>query len=164
MALSVVALCAGLILVLINQLINSEIAYQNRRNGYLQQNIFELDAKVAEIRHIRRKRTDLLDRIRVIQELQGDRSVNVRIIDQLVRTVPEGVFYTSLKLAGGRIAIEGVAVSNNQVSSLMRRMEDSDWLEGANLDAVKTAPDYGVHAMIFNLTVDVQEPTQEEEI
>jgi type IV pilus assembly protein PilN len=43
-------------------------------------------------------------------------------------------------------------------------MEGSDWLEEPNLDAVRAAPDYGDQATTFNLTVNVQLPTQEEEL
>ena len=60
--------------------------------------------------------------------------------------------------------MEGVAESNNRVSSLMRRMEGSDWLEEPNLDAVRAAPDFGDQATTFNLTVSVQLPTQEGEL
>lgn len=163
-ALALVALLAVLVLIVVDQVINGAINYQNRRNAYLQQNIAELDAKVAEIRDLQRKRTELLDRMRVIQELQGNRPIIVRIMDQLVRTVPDGVFYTSLKSSAGKITVEGVAESNNRVSSLMRRMEGSDWLEEPNLDAVRAAPDFGDQATTFNLTVSVQLPTQEGEL
>jgi type IV pilus assembly protein PilN len=163
-ALALVALLAVLVVIVVDQVINGEINYQNQRNAYLQQNIAELDAKVAEIRDLQRKRTELLDRMRVIQELQGNRPVIVRIMDQLVRTVPDGVFYTSLKSSAGKITVEGVAESNNRVSSLMRRMEGSDWLEEPNLDAVRAAPDFGDQATTFNLTVSVQLPTQEGEL
>jgi type IV pilus assembly protein PilN len=163
-ALALVALLAVLVVIAVDQVINGAINYQNRRNAYLQQNIAELDAKVAEIRDLQRKRTELLDRMRVIQELQGNRPIIVRIMDQLVRTVPDGVFYTSLKSSAGKITVEGVAESNNRVSSLMRRMEGSDWLEEPNLDAVRAAPDFGDQATTFNLTVSVQLPTQEGEL
>ena len=157
-ALLLVALLAAFALIVVDQVINGEINYQNRRNTYLQQNIAELDAEVAEIRDLQRKRTELLDRMRVIQELQGNRPVIVRIMDQLVRTVPDGVFYTSLKSGEGKITVEGVAESNNRVSSLMRRLEASDWLEEPNLDAVRSAPEYGEQATTFNLTVGIQLP------
>lgn len=163
-ALALVALLAVLVVIAVDQVINGAINYQNRRNAYLQQNIAELDAKVAEIRDLQRKRTELLDRMRVIQELQGNRPIIVRIMDQLVRTVPDGVFYTSLRSSAGKITVEGVAESNNRVSSLMRRMEGSDWLEEPNLDAVRAAPDFGDQATTFNLTVSVQLPTQEGEL
>lgn len=163
-ALGLVAVAAVLAIFAADQVVNGQIDYQNRRNAYLKQNIAELDAQVAEIRDLQRKRTQLIERMRVIQELQGNRPIIVRVMDQLVRTVPDGVFYTSLITKEGKINIQGVAESNNRVSSLMRRLEASDWLEDPNLDAVRAAPEYGEQATTFNLSVGVQLPETDEEL
>jgi type IV pilus assembly protein PilN len=101
--------------------------------------------------------------MRVIQELQGNRPIIVRVLDQLVRTVPDGVFYTSIGSNEKVISINGVAESNNRVSSLMRRLDASDWLANPNLDRVTAAPSYGDQANTFNLSVNVQLPKSEEE-
>jgi type IV pilus assembly protein PilN len=155
-ALGLTALAAVLAVLLADRVVSAQINHQQQRNNYLQSYIAELDAQVAEIRDLQRKRTQLIERMRVIQELQGNRPIIVRIMDQLVRTIPDGVFYTDLSTRSGTIAIQGVAESNNRVSSLMRRLEASDWLEEPNLDAVRAAPSYGEQATTFNLTVGVQ--------
>jgi len=161
-ALGGVAVVAFLSIVLADQVVNAQIDNQGRRNAYIQQNIAELDAQVAEIRDLQRKRTQLIERMRVIQELQGNRPIIVRVMDQLVKTVPDGVFYTSLKAQEAKISIQGVAESNNRVSSLMRRLDASDWLADPNLDAVRAAPDFGEQATTFNLTVNIQLPETDE--
>jgi len=158
----VLALGASLVL-LADRIVNSQIDHQNARNQYLQENIKVLDKAVAEIRDLQRRRDQLLARMRVIQELQGNRPIIVRVLDQLVRTVPDGVFYTSLKTKGNNITINGVAESNNRVSSLMRRLEASDWLANPVLDKVKAAPDFGDQANTFVLTVKIQAPKIEGE-
>ena len=142
--------------------VNSQIDYQQSRNQYLRTQIALLDQEVAEIRDLQRKRNQLIERMRVIQALQGNRPVIVRLLDQLVRTVPDGVFYTSLETKANLVSIEGVAESNNRVSSLMRRLDASDWLENPNLDAVQAAPDYGEQATTFKLTVNLQLAEDEE--
>ena len=101
--------------------------------------------------------------MRVIQELQGNRPIIVRVLDQLVRTVPDGVFYKKLDTRGKKIAIGGVAESNNRVSSLMRRLSASDWLAKPNLDKVSAAPAFGDQANNFNLSVQVEAPKIDEE-
>ena len=154
------ALGVGLLL-LGDRIVDGQIEYQNARNKYLADNIRVLDEQVAEIRELQKKRNQLLDRMRVIQELQGNRPIIVRVLDQLVRTVPDGVFYTNLQTKGKVITIRGVAESNNRVSSLMRRLDASDWLANPNLDAVKAAPEYGDQANTFNLTVRIQAPASE---
>ncbi|HEY6131445.1 MAG TPA: PilN domain-containing protein, partial [Halioglobus sp.] len=123
----------------------------------------ELDKAVAEIRDLQKRRNQLIDRMKVIQELQGNRPIIVRVLDQLVRTVPDGVFYTKLITADKKITINGVAESNNRVSSLMRRLDASDWLASPTLDKVQAAPEYGDQANWFQLSVNVQTPAIEED-
>jgi len=156
------ALGGGLLLVG-DRLVNAQIDNQKARNAYLTENIKELDKMVAEIRDLQRKRNQLIERMRVIQELQGNRPIIVRILDQLVRTVPDGVFYQQLSTQDGLISITGIAESNNRVSSLMRRLDASDWLENPNLDAVRAATDFGDQATRFSLSVKVQLPKTAEE-
>jgi type IV pilus assembly protein PilN len=156
----VLALGVGL-LMMADRVVNGQIDEQNSRNQYLAENIKVLDKQVAEIRDLQRRRNQLLDRMRVIQQLQGNRPIIVRVLDQLVRTVPDGVFYTNLSTKGKRISISGIAESNNRVSSLMRRLDASDWLANPVLDKVNAAPKYGDQANTFKLTVKVQAPALE---
>ena len=155
----VVLLGIGL-LILADRVVNSQIDNQKARNNYLTENIKVLDKQVAEIRELQKRRNQLIDRMRVIQELQGNRPIIVRVLDQLVRTIPDGVFYTNISTKGKRISISGIAESNNRVSSLMRRLDASDWLTKPNLDKVKAAPQYGDQATIFNLTVKIKAPAK----
>ena len=138
--------------------VSNQIAYQEMRNQKLTTQIKLLDQEVAEIRDLQLKRNRLIDRMRVIQALQGNRPVIVRLLDQLVRTVPEGVFYTSLQTDAQLVSIEGIAESNNRVSSLMRRLEASRWLQAATLEAVQATPDYGTQATHFTLSVGIELP------
>lgn len=156
----VFTLGVGLVL-LGDRVVNSQIENQKARNQYLTQNIKELDKIIAEIRDLQKRRNQLLDRMRVIQELQGNRPIIVRVLDQLVRTVPDGVFYTTLNTKNKTITINGIAESNNRVSSLMRRLDGSDWLANPNLDKVQAAPSFGDQANKFNLTVKVEAPAND---
>ncbi|MEM1110768.1 MAG: PilN domain-containing protein [Pseudomonadota bacterium] len=156
----VIALGVGAV-ILADVVVKGQIENQRGRNNYLAENIKVLDEQVAEIRELQKKRNQLIERMRVIQELQGNRPIIVRILDQLVRTVPDGVFYQSLSTKDKRITVDGIAESNNRVSSLMRRLDSSDWLENPNLDAVRAATGFGDQATSFRLTVNVQLPETE---
>ena len=155
---------AALAVLLWDVMVNAQIDYQQSRNQHLRTHIALLDQEVAEIRDLQRKRSQLIERMRVIQALQGNRPVIVRLLDQLVRTVPDGVFYTSLETKANVVSIEGVAESNNRVSSLMRRLDASDWLENPNLDAVQAAPEYGEQATTFKLTVNLELSDTDQEL
>lgn len=161
--LGAVSAFAAVILFMVHLFFNAQIQNQKDRNSYLTKNINELNDKVAEIRELQKKRTQLLDRMRVIQELQGNRPIIVRILDQLVRTVPDGVFYTNLTSGNKEIKITGIAESNNRVSSLMRRLDGSDWFSDPNLDGVRAEPNFGDQATTFNMTVKLQLPSAGDE-
>lgn len=149
---------AVLVLVLTDRIIDISLDTQNARNRFLTDNIALVDGKVSEIRDLRSQRELLLERMRVIQQLQGNRPIIVRVLDELVRTVPDGVYYYELSASDDTLSIEGIAESNNRVSSLMRRLDASDWLEDPSLDGVTAADDLGQSAMEFSLSVQIEAP------
>ena len=65
---------AGLV-VMAHVFFSNSISAQESRNAYIQKHINELNEQVREIRELENKRNELLDRMAVIQSLQGDRIV-----------------------------------------------------------------------------------------
>ena len=100
---------------------------------HIQGEIAKLDTQIKEINELQRRRDQLVARMKVIQELQGNRPTIVYVFDQLVRTLPEGVYYTLVERTGDSYRIEGVAESNNRISRLMRNLAASDWFVEPNL-------------------------------
>lgn len=113
------------------------IDVQTARNAFLETQIAALDMKIKEIQDLDREKERLLARMRIIQELQSSRPEIVHVVDSIVKSLPEGVFYTSIKQTGRAINMTGVAQSNARVSSLMRQLESSDWFENPNLVEIK---------------------------
>lgn len=135
--------------------LDGNIERQNDRNKFLESEIAVLDEKILEISNLKKKRDELLARMRVIQELQGNRPVIVRVFDELVRTLPKGAHFRNLEMIGNTLTIDGTAESNNRISSLMRNLDGSDWFAEPNLKSIKEddkSMDYGDQASSFNLT------------
>ena len=148
----------GLAVLLIGLLFDLLLQNQKNRNAWLVQNIASLNRQVETIHSMQRKKTRLLERMQVIQQLQGNRPVIVRILDQLVRTVPDGVFYTELRTAGQTLYLSGIAQSNQRVSSLMRRLEASDWFAEPQLEDLRAEPSLGAQTTAFNMAVQLRLP------
>ena len=89
--IGVVIISAG-ILFLIDRYFNGEIDVQVSRNEFLRSEITVLDERVAEINQLRQQKEDIRSRMNVITDLQGTRPVIVRIFDELVNTLPDGVY------------------------------------------------------------------------
>ena len=98
----------------------------------------------------------------VIQNLQGNRPVIVRIFDQVARIVPEGVYFKEVTLEDDRLTLVGVAEANNRISALMRNFEESDWFTEPNLTAVRKVTASSQHWNEFDLTVMQINPTKAE--
>lgn len=142
---------------------DSRIAYQQSRNAYIETATKELDKQIKEIENLKRQRDELLARMQVIQDLQGKRPVIVRVFDELVRTLPDGLYYTDLKKAGDRLDIVGMAESNSRISNLMRQFEDSEWFANPNLTNVAAADSARAGYSQFNLSVQQRTPELEAE-
>ena len=114
------------------------IEMQKARISFIDKHIDEVDKKIVEIKELEKKKESLLSRMRAIESLQRDRPLIVRLFDELVRSMPDGMSVTKLtQLSAGTISIEGEAQSNARVSSFMRKIEQSLWLQGAKLKVIK---------------------------
>lgn len=152
---------AGLVF-LGSQLLNSAIDNQQARNRFIQTEIATLDARIKEISELRARRQQLLERMKIIQDLQGNRPITGRIFDQLVRTLPDGVHFQSVSMTGQTIAINGFAESNSRVSTLMRNLDQSDWMASPNLTEVKAVSNRELDKENeFHLTVQQVLPEQQ---
>lgn len=128
--LSAISLVLGAVIVgLVHVAIDTQISYQERRNAYLKQEITVLDKQIEEIKKLREQTQALLARKTVVENLQSTRSDVVHLLDQMLRILPEGVYLRSLKQTGYKISIVGEAQSSARVSTLMRSIADSPWLD-----------------------------------
>lgn len=138
--------------------VQSAITDQNARNRLLKTEISALEKQVSEIQELKQRREELLARMRVIQDLEGTRPVIVRYFDDMVRAIPDGVYLNLMERKGESILLEGIAESNNRVSSFMRNLDESDWFASPNLSSVMAAPEYGEQANSFRMTVRTSAP------
>jgi type IV pilus assembly protein PilN len=127
----VIALLLGLI---VNWRFEAAIDAQNERNQLLSDTIKEVDKQIAEVLDLEQKEQRLLARMDVIEQLQRSRPEVVRLFDQIVRIVPDGVYITSLSQTGTQIKMRGVAQSSTRVAAFMRNIEGSEWLADPALE------------------------------
>ncbi len=133
-ALSVISVVLAAILIgIVDVAIGTQISYQERRNQYLKQETAILDKQIEEINKLREQTRSLMARKNVVETLQSTRSDVVHLMDQMLRILPDGVYLKTLKQTGNRINLVGYAQSNARVSTLMRAIEDSPWLDSPSL-------------------------------
>jgi type IV pilus assembly protein PilN len=161
------AMLAGLTFVLgvlivwgVHAIALDKIEYQNRRNQYLQSEIAVLDKQIVEIKSIKEKIQELLARKGVVESLQGNRVKVVHMLDQVARRVPDGVYLKSFKQTDRHLHLAGYAQSNAWVSTLMRNLDASPWMESPLLVEIKAATVNGMRLNEFDLNVRLTESPQ----
>jgi type IV pilus assembly protein PilN len=162
--LTVVGICAVAALLVwggIHWHFNERIDYQKSRNDYLQTEISNLDVKIAQIQELEKEKDRLLARMKAIETLQTSRPIIVHIFDELVRSLPEGVYLKEITQNGKEIVIKGVAQSNARVSNYMRNVEKSEWLEKPSLDIIQTSTEDGRRIATFTLKFNQSSPSSD---
>jgi type IV pilus assembly protein PilN len=141
MGLMVVLVAVGIIAVHLQYA--RLISVQDSRNDYLRKHIAEVEKQIKEINDLAAKKDRLLARMEIIQQLQRNRPEIVRLFDELVRVMPDGVYLTSLKQTGTKLQMTGIAQSNARVSALMRNIDQSEWLTKPTLDVIESGKKEG---------------------
>jgi len=152
-ALGVAALAAGVTAFAAFLLYGSMIEAQEHRNNNLRAAIKTLDKEIEEINSLESAKQKFIARMEIIEKLQRSRPEIVHVFDEIVRTLPEGVYLTSVKQNGMKLKFEGIAQSSTRVSSFMRNLDGSQWLRNPGLEVVQTTKGSGPGSS-FTLTAD----------
>ena len=144
-----------------HSVLERRISVQDQRNTFLETKIAEVDKKIDEIKILKVQTQALLSRKRVVETLQSSRTESVRLLDQLVRQLPEGVHLKTVKQEGNAVSVVGYATSNARVSTLMRNLDASPWLEAPKLIEIKASKVDKNTMNQFSLTVNLTRPKEE---
>jgi type IV pilus assembly protein PilN len=127
---------------------------QNEKNNLLKKEIVKLDAQIADIQDLETRKQRLVARMEIIEKLQRKRPEIVHLFDEIVKTVPDGIYLTAIKQSGNKLEIHGVAQSSTRVSTFMRNIDSSVWMDNPVLQVVESAKD-STTGSNFTLTSDV---------
>jgi type IV pilus assembly protein PilN len=120
-------------------LMGSMVDAQQRRNEMLRAEIKQLDKQIEEINDLETAKQKFIARMEIIEKLQRSRPQIVHLFDEIVRTLPDGVYLTSVKQTDKRLKFDGVAQSSTRVSAFMRNIDGSEWLKNPELEVVATS-------------------------
>jgi type IV pilus assembly protein PilN len=152
-ALGVAAGCACVVTGAVYLLYKGMIDAQVQRNELLKQQIMVLDRDIEEINNLEHTKKQFIARTEIIEKLQRSRPEIVHLFDQIVKTLPDGVYLTSVTQTGDHLKFTGVAQSSTRVSAFMRNIDSSQWMKDPTLEVIQSAP--GAFGSSF--TLDAQQ-------
>jgi type IV pilus assembly protein PilN len=142
---------------------DQQVSGQQERNAFLDGQIAEVKQKITEIEELEKKKSNLLSRKQVIEELQANRSQMVHLFDALVRTIPDGVILTGLNQEGDKLTLEGRSQSYARVSNYMDNLAASGWMTKPDLSVIQAQDDITGLPHTFKLTVTLSNPNAKPE-
>jgi type IV pilus assembly protein PilN len=154
---------AAAIVGLIHFQMQAKINYQMSRNRFVTDEINKVNEEIKEISELQKVRRSLIERMEVIQDLQGSRPSIVHLFTDIVSTVPNGVYLESLIQTGSNLELNGQAESNSRVSTYMRNLSASEWLKEPNLTVIEIEDITVNRISTFTLTVKQTSPNATEE-
>jgi len=160
LALGMIVLGA-LVGFIVSMVIGGFIESQEAKNTFLQNEIAKLDKDIAEIKRLRSQIDALLSRKQVIESLQSHRAETVHLLNELARQTPEGVYLRSIKQAGLKVTLMGYAQSNARVSTLMRNLDGSEFLEKPTLIEVKSGEIDDRRVSEFTLDISLERKAED---
>lgn len=125
--LIVLAFSTIAVMIFVFQHYTTEVNKQKARNLYLTSINTELDLKIKEIEELKKERETILNRMHIINALQGDRKNTVKIFDSLNILTPKGINLTYLNRTENKFKIEGVSGINNDISEFLENLQNSDF-------------------------------------
>ena len=159
--MGMVAGLAASIVLLVHGYYATRISTQTERNKFLKDENTKLDKEIEEIKKLKEEIQALLSRKQVIETLQADRAQTVYLLEQLVRQTPDGVYLKSIRQTGAKVNLTGYAQSNARVSTLMRNLEASPYLENPDLVEIRAANVSNKRLSEFTMNVSIRRQRSE---
>ena len=157
------AILGAIVVFFVHVHVNGLITYQQSRNTFLENEIKLLEKKAEEIKELEATKKALLDRMEIIQQLQAARPGVVHLFDEMVTTLPEGLYLTSLTQKNGQVTLDGRAESKARVATYMRNLDASEWLKNPQLTIIEVKDTDTMRASDFSLTIEQTTPGAEDE-
>jgi type IV pilus assembly protein PilN len=160
------AILGAAVVLLVHVAFGWQIEIQESRNALLKTEIAKLDSQIKEIDKLREQTQALLARKQIVETLQSNRTEAVHLLDQMVRQLPDGIYLKSLRQVGAKVTLVGYAQSSARVSTLMRNIEASPWLQNPELVEIKSvvspaSKDLRVNEFTLNARLKQTAPPEE---
>ena len=114
---------------------NNRLENQQQANALITSRSAALDSQLASLDGLQERRDAIIERTKIISDLQSQRPIPVRLMDEMARLVPANLYLTKFERKGNQFLIEGRAESPNTVSEFLRNLEASPWFRNAFMNS-----------------------------
>lgn len=130
----------------------NELAAKNQSLTELQNYNSKQAASVAEIKKFKEDEALIESRISALEKISKDRNREIRVLDLLQTVMPEKAWLTRLQINPDRVSVQGLALSDYEVSVLLESLTKSVFLIDVNLVSSTEVTQDGVPLKNFEIS------------
>ncbi|QDK36842.1 PilN domain-containing protein [Bdellovibrio sp. NC01] len=115
-------------------------------------------ASVAEIKKFKEDEALIEARIAALDKISKDRHREIRVLDLLQQVIPEKAWLTQIKITPEKVTVQGLAISDFEVSSFLEALTKSVFLMDVNLVSSSETSVDGVSLKKFEISCLLERP------
>jgi type IV pilus assembly protein PilN len=117
----------------------------------LEKDLAALKVKVKEVEDYEKNKKNFEEKIGIIEQLRKNQSGPVHLLEEISRSLPDRVWLTSLTEQGGKIDLEGKAVTNAEIVDFINNLKTSRYISEIQLIESRQTAEGGIPVYNFKL-------------
>ncbi len=161
---TIALLCLGLLLVcsgifFVHSSLTSDLKKAHTSVRQLEAAIEQFKPQQDKVVEFKNKRSQLKDKLSVIESLELARTGPVRLFDELADLIPERLWLSSLKSSGKSIKLQGASIDTAVVADFLRSLNRSEYFSNVDLEKTQGGKKVdGVKLVDFKISVEFTNP------
>lgn len=146
------------IIFLFHMYYDALIAYQDRRNAFLQEQISKKQLEIDVLREDKKQQDNIQAKLQFLFALREQSYHAVRLLSELLKIVPDTITLSKLQREGRAIVIEGKAQSELSITAFLKSISQDPVFNQPALTAINTGPvTEGASERYFQVKVEQKE-------
>jgi type IV pilus assembly protein PilN len=148
----VVTLVAGIVMAYFYFFFNSRLATKKAQFSTNEKKIANLKEKIKAVENFEQLNKTFQQRSNIIEQLSKNKSIPVKLLDEISNLLPSGVWLTGMTVSGESINIDGFGFSNNDIVSYVDNVKNSKIFTEVYLQESKSTAIEKIELYTFKLT------------
>ncbi len=118
--------------------------------------IAELKEKIKAVESFEQLNKTFQQRNEIIEQLSKNRSVPVRLLDEISNLLPNGIWFQTMTVSGDNISIDGYGFTNTDIVSYVDNVKNSKIFTDVYLQESKSTEIEKIPLYVFKLTFKIK--------
>ena len=134
--------------------LNSKVSRLENEKVLANKELASLKEQVKVVENYEKDKKNFEEKIAVIEQLKKNQTGPVIMLDEISKSIPERVWLTKITESGGRISMEGNAISNTDLASFINSLKNTKGFSNVELTESKGAVEANIPIYTFKMQCD----------